>query len=360
MTPSRTDSAPDGPTPDAPASLAVVIPARNAADTIDRCLDAVLDAQPTPDQVVLVDDGSTDDTTARAQHRGVAIVQGGTPDAPLGPALARNRAVDQLRTDLVAFVDADCVVAPDALTRLADAMADHPRLGAAFGSYDAHPPGRHLAGQYKNLLHHVTHQAAPTEVHTFWSGLGIVRREAFQQIGGFCPRFTQPAIEDIDLGARLRASDWSIRVVPDAQCAHLKDWTAPQVWKTDIFQRAIPWTRLIHRTPNLPPQLNIGRVQQAAALAAVAIIPLLALGLVAPVAWIAAAFAIGFAITANARLANALLRHGGPRLLAVGLAMHLAYYHYSLATFAIVTAHEKLAGTPPQPAPPAATPPSAA
>ncbi|MEO1613126.1 MAG: hypothetical protein AAFU55_12355, partial [Pseudomonadota bacterium] len=51
-------------------------------------------------------------------------------------------------------VDADCVVAPDALTRLADAMADHTRLGAAFGSYDAHPPGRHLAGQYKNLLHH--------------------------------------------------------------------------------------------------------------------------------------------------------------------------------------------------------------
>ncbi|MEM6334598.1 MAG: glycosyltransferase family A protein [Planctomycetota bacterium] len=351
MTPPRSDRAPDTPAHDAPPSLAVVIPARNAADTIERCLDAVFDSIPTPDRVALVDDGSTDDTPALARQRGVAVIQGGTPDAPLGPALARNRAVDQLPCDLIAFVDADCVVAPDALRRLAQAMHERPRLGAAFGSYDAHPPGRHLAGQYKNLLHHTTHQAAPDDVQTFWSGLGIVRREAFQRIGGFSPRFTQPAIEDIDLGARLSEDGWAIRVVPQAQCAHLKDWTAAQVWKTDIFQRAIPWTRLIHRAGKLPPQLNIGRKQQAAALAAVAIIPLLALGFLAPTAWFAAAFAIGFAIAANARLANALLRRGGLPLLAVGAAMHLIYYHYSLTTFALVTAQEKILGPTPEPEP---------
>jgi glycosyltransferase involved in cell wall biosynthesis len=87
--------------------VSVVIPARNAAPTLGGVLQA-LRAQPAPDEVIVVDDASTDDTAAVAERLGASVVR-------LEPARsaggARNRGWEEASGDIVVFLDADAVPA---------------------------------------------------------------------------------------------------------------------------------------------------------------------------------------------------------------------------------------------------------
>src|SRR4051812_18406926 len=103
-----------------------------------------------PNEIILFDDGSTDMSTAIG-HKAEAIVLR-NPGQPLGPAHGRNVLAREARSDLLLFIDADVVVAPDALDRLIETLRTH-GADAAFGSYDDDPASRRTAARYANLRH---------------------------------------------------------------------------------------------------------------------------------------------------------------------------------------------------------------
>src|SRR5690606_23666134 len=85
--------------------------------------------------------------------------------------------------------------------------------------------------------------------------------------GGFAPRYGRPSIEDIELGARLIAAGGAIRIVPEAQGTHLKNWSVRELWRTDVRQRAVPWALMAVEQGKLPSTLNAdwrGRVSAVA------------------------------------------------------------------------------------------------
>ena len=179
--------------------VAVIIPVHNKPDELDACLDAVVRAGVGADQVVVVDDASPGEATARvARRHGVHLVRRNRRG---GPAAARNAGVAAVHdAQTLFFVDSDVVVAPDVLSRLERALAE-PSVGAVFGSYDAAPAVAAPVSRYRNLLHHFVHQEGAEEAWTFWSGCGAVRREAFLAVGGFDENWDW--VEDIELGYRL-------------------------------------------------------------------------------------------------------------------------------------------------------------
>jgi hypothetical protein len=89
-------------------------------------------------------------------------------------------------------------------------------------------------------------------------------------------------MEDVELGVRLRQAGQRIRLCPEVQAKHLKRWTLASLWHTDIFARAIPWTRLILRQGRLSCDLNLNWRSRLSALGAWALLactlPVLALG----------------------------------------------------------------------------------
>src|SRR5690606_24878254 len=116
-----------------------------------------------------------------------------------------------------------------------------------------------------NLAHRHTHQLAKTEAGTFWSGCGAVRREVFFEFGGFDKAFGRPCIEDIEFGMRLRAGGHRILLDKELQVEHLKRWRLWKLIKTDIFDRGIPWTRVLLSAADNGfkfDDLNIGRNQK--------------------------------------------------------------------------------------------------
>lgn len=150
-------------------------------------------------------------------------------------------------------MDADVCLGPTTLTQVLARFETEPELVALIGSYDDTPSESNFLSQYPNLLHHYTHQNANPEASTFWGACGAIRRKDFMAIGGF----SDGLLEDVELGYRLREAGHRIRFDPNIQVKHLKRWRIRLMLKTDIFIRAIPWTRLILRFQYLPNDLNL-------------------------------------------------------------------------------------------------------
>lgn len=298
----------------------IVVPAHQAADTLPRCLDAILAAGVDASDVVVVDDGSTDGSGDIARRKGVKVIRN---DRPLRPAKARNAGVAQCTGDIVVFVDADVIPHPDAVRRLLEPFSD-PQVAAAFGSYDTRPEAQSVVSRYRNLLHSHVHQTANPEAETFWTGLGAVRRERFDALGGFQSEWEN--IEDVEFGLRLKAQGGRILIVPEAQGTHLKDWTLSSMFRTDLYGRAEPWTRLIMAGRMPPGALNGSAAHRLSALCVLGFVltALLSLFTNLHIFW-ALAFACCF-IVVNARFLIALYRIGGARLSLGAIPYHAIHY----------------------------------
>jgi glycosyltransferase involved in cell wall biosynthesis len=243
------------------SKLSVIVPAYNSGQTLADCLDALLRARRYVHEaeIFVVDDGSTDDTALIASRYNVNLLQ---IRSNSGPAAARNLGAAQATGNILVFVDADVAISEDALKRIAAHFKKAQSAGAVIGSYDDSPSEKNLISRYRNLLHHFVHQNAPKYSSHFWTGLGALRKSDFDAIVGFNEDQFGRTCEDIELGYRLRANGCNIAMDKELQGKHLKHWTLLSMVRTDLFIRAIPWTRLLIQYKHIPYDFSLGRVQR--------------------------------------------------------------------------------------------------
>lgn len=320
--------------------VSIVVPAYNAQATVGECLVALRAAMGPDDELILFDDGSTDETRAIAHRSGARIIVG--EQRAVGPAHGRNVAARAAANDRLLFVDADVILHPDAIDLLAGAM-DRSGASAAFGSYDDQPRSLRATSLYANLRHHFTHQHGQQEATTFWSGIGMIDKSAFVGAGGFdVAQFAYPSIEDVELGMRLIAARQRIILVPEAQGTHWKDWGLWRVWHTDVVRRALPWSRLIADGQVATPDLNLSHSERLLAALALAIPLLMAMGLIWRAAMLLALATAMLYIWGNRRFFGFLAKHLPAPKLVAAVAMHWCYHIYASATFALVLIATKL------------------
>ncbi|HEY7088354.1 MAG TPA: glycosyltransferase [Tepidisphaeraceae bacterium] len=368
-----------------PPRISVIIPVRNDPKRLAKCLESLAASTFTDYEVIVADDGSTDETPRVAENMGARLVQ---LPRQRGAAAARNSAAAVARGTILMFIDADVCVHPETLG-IADSSFGDPGIDAVFGSYDLEPGEPNLLSQYKNLAHRFYHQQnSRPQVSTFWTGCGAIRRDVFNAFRFDAEQFTRPSIEDIELGARLTRAGKRIVINKQLQAKHLKRWTLLGIIRSDLFDRAIPWTRVILRDKSLPGDLNLSAGQRIAALlsalsAAIFLIScwfrpwlvLLPLGIAASIAlgdqltsrgklasigralvgaviltgaaaaayyarWWSAAILLPLlgVVLINSKFYGFFLRHRGPLFVAAALPMHIAYYLYSIVGFAAGTA----------------------
>jgi glycosyltransferase involved in cell wall biosynthesis len=121
--------------PDAQANgagqISVVIPAYNRADLLRYTLRSVAEQDEPVAQVIVADDGSTDDTPALLEEFGALHVR--NPDGGWGPSRARNAGLERVTTEYVAFLDSDDLWLPSSTRLLRRALEDNPAAPFAFG-----------------------------------------------------------------------------------------------------------------------------------------------------------------------------------------------------------------------------------
>jgi GT2 family glycosyltransferase len=301
-------------------ALTFVIPVRDDADRLARCLDSIRAATGAHAiRVLVADNGSTDDTAARARSRGAEVIS--IPDRKVGAV--RNEAARLAGDGVLAFVDSDHEIGRGWVDAAVDVMRGE-RVGAA-GCACRTPPGATWVQRIYDALR--DRPAGRRDVEWLGAGNLLVRGDVFASLGGFDASLD--ACEDVDLCNRLRAAGW--RVVSDDRLENIHygdPATLGRLFRSELWRGRDnlrvtlrgPWT--LRALPSVAfPVANL------AALALLLVSPLLAPSL-GPVAVVAPVFVLTATIALRSlRILAAIERPAwlDPlRALAVGAAYELA------------------------------------
>jgi glycosyltransferase involved in cell wall biosynthesis len=321
-------------------SISVIIPLYNGRPHLQQSLAALYQSEYKSWECIIIDDGSTDGGPALAQQFSAALLTTPTPQS--GPALARNIGAEAAEGDLLLFIDADIVVYPHTLGRIAANFSTDNPPAACFGSYDDQPPEQNFLSQYKNLQHHYIHQTADPDAITFWAGCGAIRRDIFLKLGGFSTAYGRPSIEDIELGMRLKAAGYTIRLDQALQVKHLKKWTLPTLLRSDIFDRAVPWSRLIIQNGRLPNDLNLRPAHRLSAALVCLLVTCKFAGILFPPLWLLIPFIVIGLLILNRPFYLFLTLKLSPTFTLLAILYHWFYLLYSATTFTIVFIYAKI------------------
>jgi glycosyltransferase involved in cell wall biosynthesis len=323
--------------------ISVIVPVHNGSEFLNRCLDALLASSYQSYEIIVVDDASTDDSAEISRKKGAVVFQ--LPHKS-GPAAARNYGADKARGDILLFIDSDVLVEQDTIARVASDFMSNPDTSALFGSYDDSPSAPDFLSQFRNLLHHFIHQNSNRDAKTFWAGCGAIQRVVFRQLSGFDERrYSKPSIEDIELGFRMRKMGYRILLDKEIQVKHLKKWEWLSWLRTDIFQRAVPWSQLILESGLLPGDLNL-RISHRISALFVGLLALLlpfffldAIGLFgiveSRVLFILFLTLLVTLLILNINLYAFFLRKRGLKFMVFTIPMHFLYYFYSSLSFGV-------------------------
>lgn len=220
--------------------ISIIIPVYNDPANLKKCLDSLDRSLLKAYQLIIVDDGSdlgSEEVAASRCDHYVSLDQNG------GQAAARNIGARLASAEVLFFLDADMMVEPETLGQILEKFNAHPEISALFCSFQHDTPQENFFSQYKNLQHHFTHQVSSREAATFCGGFGAILHSVFKDIGGFQEELR--FMEDVDLGYRLHQAGRRILLCPSIQLTHNKRYSLPSLIRSDVFQRAIPWTRIM-------------------------------------------------------------------------------------------------------------------
>jgi N-acetylglucosaminyl-diphospho-decaprenol L-rhamnosyltransferase len=221
-------------------TLAAVVVTYSPGASLEAFLDTLVAASSEPVEVVLADNGSTDGSVeaAAGSRRNVRLLATGSN---LGYGRAANAGVQAVSADWIVIANPDITWAPGALDELMAATTRWPKAGCVgplirTPTGEVYPSARAIPSLRIGIGHALlgwwwpanpfttTYRAergAPTERAAGWlsGSCLVVRREAFEAIGGFDPGYFM-YFEDLDLGERLGRAGWQNVYVPTATVTH--------------------------------------------------------------------------------------------------------------------------------------------
>lgn len=178
--------------------ISVVIPAFNASSHIEECLQYVEASEFKEFEVLLVDDGSTDDTAAKIASYPARVLKNETN---LGAAASRDRGAQEARANLILFIDSDILIPPDLLSRIWKFFEEHSEVSVLQGRYADTPYYPNLLSQYKHFIFSFRGlERGQTYVHYVHTACAAMRKDIFREFQ-FDERLKRR--EDIEFGHRL-------------------------------------------------------------------------------------------------------------------------------------------------------------
>jgi cellulose synthase/poly-beta-1,6-N-acetylglucosamine synthase-like glycosyltransferase len=177
----------------------VIVPVRDGESTLASCLDSILATDYPGDrrEILVVDNCSTDDTPTVIRSRPVRYLH----EPKRGVSNARNRGIAESRGEILAFVDADCVVEPQWLTELVRPFEDA-AVGSVAGDLKHAPPTTAAERQAVRLLGDWQQFAFSSDPAYPITANAAYRRDVLDQIGAFDPHLTRA--QDVELGLRFQ------------------------------------------------------------------------------------------------------------------------------------------------------------
>ncbi len=206
--------------------FAIVLPTLNEGPLLEMTVDSVITNSGNLDfRIVVVDDGCTDgciDPVAARKDERIVIVPGGG----LGVARARNRGAEEVEADILVFMDAHCRVSEAWLERFAEVLQD-PGVGMVGPSFtklkESDPRGCGMRWDGWDLdpcWFSAPENEEPIEVPLTTGACQVLRRDTFDMLSGYDPKFTKWGYEDVEMCLRVWSMGRSVVAHPGVTVAH--------------------------------------------------------------------------------------------------------------------------------------------
>ena len=206
--------------------VSLYIPCYNARRYLKECLEGVLRQTCKIDEILVIDDGSTDGSLAIARNYPVRVIR---HNRNKGLAAVRNTAFKESRNDLVAALDADCLADPEWLEGLMRCFDNKDIVGAGGRLLEKNTAG--LADKWR--LAHMKQDWGNDVVYDplfLYGNNSVLRKSAVKKAGFYNERF-KSNYEDIDLSSRIYACGSRMVYQPAALVEHLRQDTLRSILK---------------------------------------------------------------------------------------------------------------------------------
>ena len=202
--------------------ISIIVPAKNASCTISVCLDALLHQQDlrflADFEIILVDDGSTDDTALIGEARGVRVIR----QQNAGPAAASNSGAKAATGEILLFTDSDCIPQNDWCLQMLRPFED-PEVVGVKGAYlctEENAVARFVQQEFEYKYQRMARLSKIDFIDTY---AAAYRRSIFLENGGFEERFPVPSVEDQEFSFRLTRKGYKLVFQPSARVSHPHD-----------------------------------------------------------------------------------------------------------------------------------------
>lgn len=188
--------------------VSAIIPAYNAARFLPAAVENIRAQNVAALEIIVVDDGSSDDCQAVAQTLGVHYFR----QENSGPAAARNTGLEKARGEFIAFLDADDLWPAGSLQARLECLQNNPQLEIALGKVQCLREVTPEGGSTPNQAPDATQVELSDPFVSFNIGAALYRKSVFKKIGGFDPELRFG--EDTDWFLRAREAGVALLVLP--------------------------------------------------------------------------------------------------------------------------------------------------
>ena len=191
--------------------VSVVIPDYNASKTIDLCLSSILNQDFSDYEVIVVDDGSTDDTREKVKKYPVRLIS-----IPYeGTSVARNTGFRASKGDILIFLDSDCVAKKDLIVKLIEPLKN-PKIGVVQAWWEVANQGRLVPALTYKTYEYFTRNLEYLDF--LWSYCFAIRRELVQKVGMFDVGWTR--MEDVAFAQKVIKEGYQIYLMKEVRIGH--------------------------------------------------------------------------------------------------------------------------------------------
>jgi GT2 family glycosyltransferase len=197
--------------------ISIIIPNYNGAATIEKCLEAAFSSRYKNYEVVVVDDCSTDDSIETIKRFPCKLIQ---LDRRSGASKARNTGAQNSSGEFFFFVDADCILQKDTLSKVNKGLSEDQKRIIG-GTYTKVPYDDSFFSTFQSIFINYSetkHKDAPDYIATHAM---IIDSKTFKDNGGFREDFFLPILEDVELSHRLRKAGYKLVINPEILVQHI-------------------------------------------------------------------------------------------------------------------------------------------
>jgi glycosyltransferase involved in cell wall biosynthesis len=215
--------------------ISVIVPNRNSASTIGKCLEAALRSGYRDFEVVVADDCSTDGSVEIIHKYPVRLVR---LNKHSGAAAARNEGARAAKGKVLFFIDSDCIMQPDTIEIASKAFHAHPE-DVSGGTYTPIAHDRGFFSTFQSLFVNYSETKNPRPDYVATHAM-VISKILFDGSGGFDEEF-MPILEDVEFSHRLRRMGVLLRMRPALQVEHIFNFN---LWGSlkNAFRKSFYWT----------------------------------------------------------------------------------------------------------------------